>query len=137
MPTVKRTPLFQVRLSANDLIEFDTLCRLEGKKRPEMARLLIREELARRKSEQTLEIESAVEKQLKKMENRIAGLWAKMYIDLGVVYHVLWHRSDPGERGRLWEACRKQAAERCAARIKEGPDRDLKELIANEISGKA
>lgn len=129
MPAIKRTPLFQIRLSRKDLDEFEVLCRLENKNRSQMARALILEAMKHRKHEVSQEAETVLDKRLKKMEDRLAKLMARTLIDVGMLNQVFYKRADKASRDELWEDARKAALVRLQHKRK-GGDEDATEIAA-------
>lgn len=133
MAKIKTVPSFEMRLSSEDFIRFEQQCRLNGKTRPEQARIAIRYWLDQQEAEPLQEREIDLEKRLKKMEDHMASLLVRLGIDVNTLYFMLWDRSDPETRKALWEAYRVKAAERFIKPLK-GAEKEAKEKVANDIS---
>lgn len=136
MPVTKRTPTFDIRLSQPDLDRFDSMCRVQGKNRAEMARQLILWCLDNEDKLQTDAKQTKLEKRLQKMENRLAGLLARSAIDIGTIYHVLWYRSDPEKRKELWDVSKTATVDRLRKKLKD-QDGDIRDLIRDSLSSEA
>jgi len=76
--------------------------------------------------------ESKVERRLKRLEDRLAGLLARLGMDIGIVYNFLWHQSDPETRRALFDKCYKDARTRLAGKLDVIED-DFKELVREKI----
>jgi hypothetical protein len=102
---VRRTPRMETRLAPQDFIEFDQICRMEGKTRSEMVRKAIQFYVANHERLRKEPEESALDKRLKKMEDRIAGLLVKLGIGVYKLDHLFWIRSDSSVRKELFKEC--------------------------------
>ncbi|HEY9758808.1 MAG TPA: hypothetical protein V6C97_26810 [Oculatellaceae cyanobacterium] len=80
MPS-KRTPSVEIKLAAEDWIQFDLACRLNGKSRTEMARHAIQFFLQHQNDSAIEAQESVLDQRLKKIEDRLAALMAKSIHD--------------------------------------------------------
>lgn len=78
------------------------------------------------------EIKDKLAERLKKMEDRMAALLARNNLDIGIIYQVLWLRSDPEKRDKLWETARKYAATRSSKHLVKD-DLEIKELIKETL----
>ena len=147
MPRQKQPPQIVTRLAAEETAEFLELCRSEGKTQTEVAREAIRDKLACRhhgirteirdelagQVEQLQQVVKALLAQQKKTENRMAALIARNNIDIGIVYQVLWMRSNPADREEMFKEARTNAARRSSRKLKEG-DLEVKELMKDALS---
>lgn len=101
----RRTPTIATKLAAHDHIKFDQLCRVEGKTKTEVAREAICYYMNARELEIRDEQQSALEKRLLKMENRLATLLVKLGVGIFAMEHLFWSRIDSEERGNLFSEC--------------------------------
>jgi hypothetical protein len=101
----RRTPTIATKLVPSDLIRFDTICRLEGKTKTEIARKAIREYIERHEKVMTDDRESLLEDRIRRMENRLAGLLVKLGIGIYKLDHLFWTRTDKDVRGELFREC--------------------------------
>ena len=101
----RRTPTIATKLSAFDHMKFDAFCRMEGKTKTEVARDAILHFMNYRESEIRNEHQSALEQRVHKMENRLAGILVKLGVCLFGLEHLLWTRTDPEERLKLFSDC--------------------------------
>ena len=107
MPKTKNEPSFNIRLTKDDLTEFDGLCHAEGKNRSELAREFIRQSMAWRKEQKQEAVETEFAAEVRKQTDRIigvmrknnlelasrlAGLLTKMYLNNGTTFHVLYNK---------------------------------------------
>lgn len=128
----KREYPIRTRLSTNDQARFNEMCKLEGKSQAELARRAIIEMLDRQEQGMAGEIKDKLAERLKKMEDRMAALLARNNLDIGIIYQVLWLRSDPEKRDKLWETARKYAATRSSKHLVKD-DLEIKELIKETL----
>jgi metal-responsive CopG/Arc/MetJ family transcriptional regulator len=150
MPKTKNEPSFNIRLSREDLTEFDGLCHGEGKNRTELAREFIREGMARRKQQKLDEVESEFAAEVRKQTDRIigvirknnvelasrlAGIMTKLVLENSTTFNVLYHKSDPEQRDELFALARKQALIMLNEDIKGPLSEKALEKIRNAISG--
>lgn len=128
----KQTPLITTRLNQLDNDRFEQLCVSTGKTRTQVAReaLLLFIDGATKLEEGA--IRDALAERIRKMEDRIAALLARVSMDIGIVDQVLWIRSDPNERERVWSAAAKFASNRLHRKLT-GGDKEIKELIKSEL----
>ena len=89
MPRTARTPVIFVRLMPADQAKVDAICKTEKKSRPEVVRRAVTDYLDRLAREQNDERETKLERRIKKMEDRIAGLLARANIDVGVILSIM------------------------------------------------
>ena len=90
MPKIKQVPPMELRLLAKDHERFGELCRAKGKKRTELAREAIVWYLDNQEKINADNRETAVEKRIRKMEERLAALQARTAIDVGMIYHLIY-----------------------------------------------
>lgn len=146
----KRVPTFDIRLSPDDLKEFDGICQVEKKTRTELAREFVREGMARRKQEQQEEIEHELAAEIRKQTDRIigvirknnlelasrlAGLLTKLVLENSTTFNVLYHKTDPEQREELFTLARKQALVMLNEDIKGPLSEKALEKIRDAISG--
>jgi len=101
----RRTPRLETRLAPQDFIDFDQICRAEGKTRSEMVRKAIQFYVANHEKQRKEPEESLLDKRLKKMEDRIAGLLVKLGIGVYKLDHLFWIRTDKEIRRELFKEC--------------------------------
>lgn len=131
----KRQPIITTRLAEKDQARFLEMCKLEGKTQTELARQAILEMLDRQEQGMAAEIKDKLADRLKKMVDRMAALLARNNLDIGIIYQILWLRSDPEKRDKLWEVARKYAAARSSRALEQG-DKELKEQIKDQLKEK-
>jgi len=102
---VRRTPRVETRLAPQDFIDFDQICRIEGKTRSEMVRKAIQFYVSNHEKQKREPEESILDKRLKRMEDRIAGLLVKLGIGVYKLDHLFWLRSDKEIRRELFKDC--------------------------------
>jgi len=122
----------RTRLSIADHARFNEMCKLEGKTQTELARQAIVEMLDRQEKGTQAEIKDKLAERLKKMEDRMAALLARNNLDIGIVYQLMWLRSDPEKREALFAAARKHAAQRSSRALAEG-DLEIKNAIKGNL----
>lgn len=76
--------------------------------------------------------ESKIERRLKRMEDRLASLLARLGLDIGIVYQFLWHQSDPDTRTQLFNMCYKDSKNRLSGKMDKIED-EFKQLIKESI----
>jgi hypothetical protein len=147
MTNPKQTDPIRTRLTVEDRLKFEQTCKAAGLTEAELARTAIREMLDRQDQgiraevrdeladevRQLQEVVKALLMQQKKTENRMAALMARNNIDIGIVYQILWFRTDPKDREEMFKEARVNAVRRASKKLKEG-DLEVKELMKNEIS---
>jgi len=105
MPKTRRTPQISTRLAGADFIAFELACRLEGKTKTEMARKAIQFYLANSEKAHVEEKEGPIAESLKSIEDRLAGLLAKVGTEVFSMSHLMWTRTDPDVRKELFAEC--------------------------------
>ena len=90
MPKIKQTPPIEFRLSTDDHMRLDSLCKVKGKKRTELTREAVVWYLDNQEKIGIDSRETLLEKRIKKMEERLAALQARCAIDIGMVYQLLY-----------------------------------------------
>ena len=133
MGVSKQPPLVTTRLSVNDSARLAEICKLEGKTQTEIVRRAIIEMLDRQEQGMAAEIKDHLAIRLKKMEDRMAGLMARMNMDIGTMYQIMWIRTDQDKREKLFAGAKSAAIKRANKKL-EGEDLEQKEQIKNEIS---
>ena len=132
MGVSKQPPLVTTRLSVNDSARLAEICKLEGKTQTEIVRRAIIEMLDRQEQGMAAEIKDHLAIRLKKMEDRMAGLMARMNMDIGTMYQIMWIRTDQDKREKLFAGAKSAAIKRANKKL-EGEDLEQKEQIKNEI----
>jgi len=143
----KQTDPIRTRLTVDDRLKFEQLCKAENLTEAELARKALREMLDRQESgvraeirdqlaEEVTQLQDLVKAlllQQKKTENRMAALIARNNIDIGIVYQLLWFRADRETRDKMFEEARKHAVKRASQKLKDG-DLEVKELMKDARS---
>lgn len=105
MPKTKRTPQVSTRLAPSVYADFDRLCRMEGKTKTEIARKAITWYVENHEQLLNEERDTVIEKRLRTMENRMAGLIVKLGFEMCSMNHLFWTRTDPEVRKELFSEC--------------------------------
>ncbi len=124
----KQTPLITTRLNQLDNDRFEQLCVTNGKTRTQVAREALLAYIDGNTKVEESAIKDALAERLKKMEDRMAALLARVSMDVGIVNQVLWVRTDPSQRDSVWSAATKYASKRLHTKLA-GGDMEIKELI--------
>lgn len=130
-----RTPTLIFRLAPQDQIRLDELCRIEGKKRPDIVREAVMWYLDNRERLSEDMRESKVDKRIKRMEDRLAALLAKANLDLGTLVQIMYIKMSGTtvEKGEVFKRARGQAVKRLRQKLQE--DVELQELYKQDIAG--
>lgn len=130
-----RTPTLIFRLHPQDQIRLDELCRLEGKKRPELVREAVTWYLDNKDRLAEDRLQSKMDRRLRRMEDRLAGLLAKANLDLGTVVQILFSKmgGTQQEKEAAFKKARGQAVRRLKTKLTE--DAELEELYKKDIAG--
>jgi hypothetical protein len=144
------TPQLNTRLTSEDLVKLEAVCRSEGKTKTEILRKAVllyldgyeqkAEEAKRDRLAEVLEgtkkaIEALSESQRKSTE-RLAKLSSRTLIDIGTVQQVFFERASKEDRMELWTVARQRAVERLHKKRKDG-DPEATELMKDALSGEA
>lgn len=78
---------------------------------------------------QSEEKDGRLEKRLRKMEDRLAGLLARTAIDVGVVYNMIWQNMPEERREKAFKTAYKQSVQRIKQKFSAEED-DVKVLGA-------
>ena len=128
MPKTKRTPQIVTRVAPSVFMEFDKLCRLEGKTKSELARKAITWYVENQELLLSNERDSALEQRLKKMENRIASLLVKVGIEVCSQGHLFWTRTEKEIRRELFKDCYAAGVRRMKNKLKDDEDQLVSEF---------
>lgn len=128
-----RTPVIFIRLHPEDQARLDLKCKSEGRKRPEIIRKALTEYLDRIEKGETDQRESKLEKRLKKMEDRLAGLLARGNIDIGVILDIIYRNMPEDRRDELLKTAHKKSVTRLRRKL-ELEGEGLKEMYQSVIS---
>lgn len=130
--TTKRSTVVHSRLSEVEHERFKAMAKSQNITESQLLRDAIRRYLDQA-DQQVLDYqESKVERRLKRMEDRLASLLARLGIDVGIVYQFLWNQSDPETRGQLFNKCYKDSRNRLAGKLDKIED-EFKELIKQSV----
>lgn len=132
MPKIVRPPVINVRLSEADQERLDAICKVEKRSRPDVIRRLVTDSLNRIATEQNDARESKLEKRIKRMEDRIAGLLARANIDVGVILAIMRANMPPATRDDDIKKAHKTSVMRLRRKL-ETEGEGLKELYKAEI----
>lgn len=139
MPKTKRASVVQTRLAPADQERFNRL--VDAQKRPaaDIMRDAIRLYLDQNDAQNAAERESLLERRLRRMEDRLAALLARLGMDIGIVYSFLWYQSDATTRSDLFNRCYKNSRDRLAGKLdvieEEFVDLVKAKVLADEKSG--
>lgn len=130
-----RTPTLIFRLHPDDQARLDDLCRLEGKKRPELVREAVTWYLDNKDRLAEDMRQSKTERRLKRMEDRLSGLLAKANLDLGTIVQILYSKmgGTQDEKEAAFKKARGQAVKRLKMKLQE--DAELQELYKQDLAG--
>lgn len=128
-----RTPVIFIRLHPEDQARLDLKCKAEGRKRPEIIRKALTEYLDRLDAEQQDHREAKLERRLKKMEDRLAGLLARGNIDIGVILDIIYRNMPEERRDELLKTAHKKSVTRLRRKL-ELEGEGLKELYKSVIA---
>ncbi len=128
MAKTTTVPQIEFRLLAEDHEKFGSLCRLKGKKRSELAREAVVWYLENQEHLMQEKRESFLEKRMKKMEDRLAGLQARTAIDVGMIYMLLYRNMDTSKRDDAIAWAYNSAVKRLKKKL-EGEAADVKGLM--------
>lgn len=133
MPRKARTPVIFVRLLAGDQEKLDAICQAEHRSRPELVRRAVTEYLDRLEQAQFQERETKLERRLKKMEDRIAGLLSRGNIDVGVILAIMRANMPAATRDDDLKKAHKTSVMRLRKKL-EADGEGLQELYRSEIA---
>lgn len=135
MPKTREAFKVQARLSTRDEKRLKKLVELERVSIADFVRSALLEYMKRKETDALEESERELVVEFKRGVNRLAGLLAQNYLEIGEVRNILFERSNPNEREKDFQAARKTAVQRLK---KVSLDREsiseVQGLIANEIS---
>ena len=142
MPKTKQLPEVRTRLRTDDQIRLDSICRAEGKTQAEIVRQALLFYLDAVEVGQTDKRETKLEKRLKAMEDRLAGLQMKTStelalmqmrtaIDVGLIYEALYFNFGK-EAEKAFPAFHKHAINRLKRKRDDQEDRiTISQLISS------
>lgn len=149
MPEKQTNPV-RTRLTVDDRLKFENICRAEGLTEAELARRAIvemldrydqqadaakRDRLAEAMEAMTRAIEALGDSQ-KRSTERLAKIGSRALIDVGTIYQVLYARTADDSRERLWTEAKKAAVRLNTKRRHEGDD-EATEVMKHALSGEA
>ena len=137
MPKIApRTPVINIRLTEGDQEKLDAICKVEKRSRPEVVRRAVTDYLDRLEREQIDARETKLERRIKKMEDRIAGLLARGNIDVGVILAIMRNNMPAATRDEDIKKAHRTSVMRLRKKL-ETEGEGLKELYQAEIAAKA
>jgi hypothetical protein len=128
MPKTATVAQIEFRLLAQDHARFDSLCRTKGKKRSELAREAVVWYLENEDKLATNSRETLLEKRIRKMEERMAGLQARTAIDVGMIYMLMYRNMAQETREDHVAWAYKNSVERLKKKL-EGQAAEVKEAM--------
>lgn len=84
-------PVVRTRVRTEDMRRLEQICQSEKKSQAEVVRRALLFYLDAYEAEQTDRRESKLEARLRKMEDRLAAIGMRSNIDIGVIYHAIYH----------------------------------------------
>jgi len=130
MPRTKRTPPLTTRLAGTDLERFRRMAKAKGLTQAELMREALRAYMDWQEAGDVLARESLIEKRLKRMEDRLAALLARIGMDVGWVFSFLWFKG--GQDQSLSDACAKRAHARIVNKLDVMEDEYI-DLVAQKV----
>ena len=115
-------------LPQNDYAKFTNLAQKKQITNSELLRAAFFFYLEHQERLEMEERDSKLEKRLKRMEDRMAGLLARTAIDVGVIYNILWRNMPEKEKEKAFKTAYKQSVERIKQKISE-QDKDISDLV--------
>lgn len=136
MPKTREAFKVQARLSTRDERRLKKLVEAEKVSIADFVRAALLEYMTKKETKAVDETERELVVEFKRGVNRLAGLLAQNYLEIGEVRNVLFERSHPNERVKDFQAARKMAVQRLkkAAMDKDEGAEELRRQIADEIS---
>lgn len=110
--TRKQVTTIYTSLTAEDSHQFDAIVRMKGLTRTEVAREALRYYIAHQEELEEEQRDSKLERRLKKIEDRLAGIMARVGIDVGVIYTLMWRNMPPDRREDQLKSAYTQAVDR-------------------------
>ena len=142
MPEMKRDPEVRTRLRFADMERFNGVCKKEGQTNAELARAAILYYLDHYEAEQLDQRETKLEKRMRAMEDRLAGLHMKTSselaimqmrtsIDVGLIYEAVYFNFGK-EAEKAFPAFHKHAINRLKRKRDDQEDRiTISQLISS------
>lgn len=142
MPEMKRDPEVRTRLRFADMERFNGVCKKEGRTNAELARAAILYYLDHYEAEQLDQRETKLEKRMRAMEDRLAGLHMKTSselaimqmrtsIDVGLIYEAVYFNFGK-EAEKAFPAFHKHAINRLKRKRDDQEDRiTISQLISS------
>ncbi len=136
MPKTREAFKVQARLSTRDERRLKKLVEAEKVSIADFVRAALLDYMTKKETKAVDETERELVVEFKRGVNRLAGLLAQNYLEIGEVRNVLFERSHPNERVKDFQAARKMAVQRLkkAAMDKDDGAEELRRQIADEIS---
>jgi hypothetical protein len=135
MPKTREAFKVQARLSTRDERRLKKLVEAEKVSIADFVRAALLEYMTKKETKVLDESERELVAEFKRGVNRLAGLLAQNYLEIGEVRNVLFERSHPKERVKDFQAARKMAVQRLKkATLDKEDNSEVRGLIADEIS---
>ncbi|MFA7340435.1 MAG: hypothetical protein WC028_26875 [Candidatus Obscuribacterales bacterium] len=135
MPKTREAFKVQARLSTRDERRLKNLVEAEKVSIADFVRAALLEYMTKKETKAMDETERELVVEFKRGVNRLAGLLAQNYLEIGEVRNVLFERSHPEERVKDFQAARKMAVQRLKkATLDKDDNSEVRGLIADEIS---
>ena len=143
MPEMKRDPEVRTRLRFADMERFNGVCKKEGRTNAELARAAILYYLDHYEAEQLDQRETKLEKRIRAMEDRLAGLHMKTSselaimqmrtsIDVGLIYEALYFNFGK-EAEKAFPAFHKHTINRLKRKRDDKEDRDIISKLISDL----
>lgn len=130
-----QTPPITYRLLSVDQARLDEICSQEKKTRPEVTREAVLWYLDNRERLSEDLRQSKLEKRLRHLEDRLAGLLAKANLDLGTLVQIMFNRmgGTEAEKTEIFKKARRQSVKRLKQKLQD--ETELAEVYQKDISG--
>ena len=128
MATVKRTPTIEIKLNQADFVRLEQICMSKKKTKTDVVRAATSWYLDNLDKLENEERESPVEKRIRKMEERIAALQARIAIDIGMIYHLIYRNMDTETRDDIIAWAYNNSVNRLKKKLV-GKSAEVKELM--------
>jgi hypothetical protein len=134
MPKTREAFKVQTRLGTRDEKRLKKLVESEGVSVADFVRSAVLNYMTAKEAGPVEESERELVVELHKGVNRLAGLLAQNYLEIGEVRNVLYSRTDPESRDDVWRAARNQAVARLRKRsLERDKISEIQGLIVDEI----
>jgi hypothetical protein len=123
-----RTPTIETKLLAADHERFERLCRIDGKTKSEVIRDAVNLYLDIRENNLLEDRDSKLSKQMQKGFDRLAAIFSRSNIDVGMIYQIIYDSLPEKTRNEKFYAAHKIAVERSKKQLSQD-EAAIKNLI--------